>query len=421
VVVPYRQAALGIKTGGRVTEISVTSGSAVTQGQPLAKVDARDLEQRMKESEARLRSAQASLAKARAGARPQEIAALEAAIAIAEAGVASAGDAVRVAEGNLAATQAEVKSAEGAVEAAQGSAAAAQAAQASAQAALDKILAGPTRLQLQIAQKELERTQNDLYSLQSQRDASRNVLEGQLGAGQSLVDIARLRLEELKGGARPEDVAGAKAQVAQAQAGVQTARGQLAQSQAGVVQAAAAVRTAEAQVAQAKSQVKSAEAQVSQARARLDEAKAGSRTEDVAVAEAAVAQAEAALSGDRSALEETTLRAPFAGTVGEVLLEVGETAAPGAPIVRVGDLTRLRVQTEDLGETDVSQVRAGQEAIVTVDALPGKRLNATVARVSPSAADRRGDKVYPVLLDIDPAQGNDLRWGMSAFVEIKVR
>ena len=44
VVVPYRQAALGIKTGGRVTEISVTSGSAVTQGQPLAKVDARDLE-----------------------------------------------------------------------------------------------------------------------------------------------------------------------------------------------------------------------------------------------------------------------------------------------------------------------------------------------------------------------------------------
>lgn len=39
-------------------------------------------------------------------------------------------------------------------------------------------------------------------------DASRNILAGQIGAGESRVDIARLGLEELKAGPRCEDVAG---------------------------------------------------------------------------------------------------------------------------------------------------------------------------------------------------------------------
>ncbi|MCU0500475.1 MAG: hypothetical protein MUC51_01700 [Anaerolineae bacterium] len=39
-------------------------------------------------------------------------------------------------------------------------------------------------------------------------DASRNVLAGQIGVEESRVDIARLRLEELKAGPRREDVAG---------------------------------------------------------------------------------------------------------------------------------------------------------------------------------------------------------------------
>lgn len=421
VVVPYREAALGIKAGGRVMELYVTAGDTVAEGQPLARVDTRDLEQQVRQTEAALRSVEAGLAKVKAGARPEEIAIAQTAVAIADAGVKSAEEAVTVTESTLAAARADAQAVASAVDIARGSLAAAQAVQNSAQAALNKLLAGPTQVQIRIAEKELERAQNELYALQTQRDVTRNVAEGQLSAAQAVVDIARLQLDELRAGSRAEDVAGARAQLAQAVAGVQVANGQLAQAEARVIQAAANVRIAEAQVAQVKAQLEGSRAQADQARAQLDQTRAGARPEDIAAAEAAVAQAEATLGAARNALEDATLRAPFAGVIGAVLIEAGELAAPSAPIMRLGDLTRLRVRTDDLGEIDIGLVRLGQEVVVTVDAMTGTRINGTVVRIAPAAEDRRGDKVYPVLIDIDPAAGANLRWGMSAFVEIQVR
>ena len=349
VVVPYKEARLSFKVVGRVQKVLVSEGQAVTAGQELARLETRDLEQAVRQAEAGLKSAQAQLAKAKAGARPEEVALAEAAVAIAQ--------------GNLAAAQATLSS---------------------AQANLDKLLAGPTAQDVQIAEKQVELAKNELWGLQKQRDVSWGVLDGQVGAAWSRVEIAQLQLDKLKAGARAEDMAMARAQVAQAQAGVQTA-----------------------------------EAQVKQAQAQLALVKAGSRAEDIAVAEAAVAQAEATLAAARNALEDAVLKSPFASTVGAVLVNEGELASLQVPVLRLGDLTRLQVQTEDLSEVDVSRVKVDQEVSITVDALEGKIFQGKVARVAPVAIDRRGDKVYTVTLDLDVGPEAGLRWGMSAFVQIK--
>jgi HlyD family secretion protein len=350
VVVPYKEAKLSFQAAGRVQQMLVSEGQAVTAGQELAKLETRDLEQAVRQAEAGLKSAQAQLAKAKAGARPEEVASAEAAVAIAQ--------------GNLAAAQATLSS---------------------AQANLDKLLASPTERDVQIAEKQVELAKNQLWGLQKQRDVTWGVLDGQVAAAESQVAIAQLQLEKLKAGAQAEDIAMARAQVAQAQAGVQTA-----------------------------------EAQVKQAQAQLDLVKAGSRAEDIAVAEAAVAQAEATLAEAQNALEDAVLTAPFGGTIGAILINEGEWASPQVPVIDLGDLTRLRIQTEDLSEVDVSRVKVGQEVTITVDALEGKVFQGKVVRIAPVATDRRGDKVYTVTLDLDAGPETGLRWGMSAFVEIKV-
>jgi len=394
VVVPCKEADLSFKAVGRVQKILVSEGEMVIAGQELARLETRDLEQAVRQAEAGLKSAQAQLAKAKAGARPEEVAAAEAAVTIAQADVRTAEIAVEIAQGNLVAAQATLRS---------------------AQASLNKLLAGPTERDLQIAEKEVELAKNQLWGLQGQRDAIGGAMDnfssggtqaeyeaakGQVAAAETRVEIAQLQLEKLKAGARAEDVAIARAQVAQAQAGVQIA---------------------EAQLAQAEAQVERAKAQLMQAQAQLDLVKAGSRIEDIAVAEAAVAQAEAALAEAKNALDDAVLKAPFDGTVGAILIDEGELVSPQIPVIRLGDLTRLRVQTEDLSEVDVNRVGVGQDAMVTVDALEGETFKAKVVRIAPVATDRRGDKVYTVILDLGVGPESGLRWGMSAFVEIKVR
>jgi multidrug resistance efflux pump len=57
----------------------------------------------------------------------------------------------------------------------------------------------------------------------------------------------------------------------------------------------------------------------------------GPRSEDIAVAEAQVQQAQTALEGARIALEKTVLVAPLVSTVGAVMVEEGETVMAGTP------------------------------------------------------------------------------------------
>jgi HlyD family secretion protein len=162
-----------------------------------------------------------------------------------------------------------------------------------------------------------------------------------------------------------------------------------------------------------------AEANLRSSQAQLDQLLAGPREQEIAAAEADVAAATAALQQALVTLADTELRAPFAGTVAELTINVGEQVSPNAPVARLADLSTWQVETEDLTELDVVGVNPSTPVSVTFDAIPDLEIGGTVRYVKPLGVDNRGDIVYTVV--IEPAQQDQrLLWNMTAVVELGV-
>ena len=196
----------------------------------------------------------------------------------------------------------------------------------------------------------------------------------------------------------------------------------------GAVAAAAAQRdAAQAQLdlllagAQAE-QIAVAETGVAQAQAAVTEAELALAQAETAVtqAEAGVEQAQAAVDLAQDALDRMTLTAPFAGTVGDVAVELGELVAPGAPVITLADFSGWQVKTTDLTELDVVAVAKGLPVKISVDALPGETLHGVVTDIAATASVVRGDVTYVVTIDLDDRPDLPLRWGMTVFVNIDV-
>ena len=122
----------------------------------------------------------------------------------------------------------------------------------------------------------------------------------------------------------------------------------------------------------------------------------------------------------KAALDKIQLKAPFAGTVGSIMVREGEMLVPGQPVLTVGDLTGLRVETTDLSEVDVARVTVGQPVNVTFDAVKGKTLSGKVARIAPMSNQGQGGVNYTVIVELDQLDPA-LRWGMTAFADIEVK
>ncbi|MBI5564398.1 MAG: efflux RND transporter periplasmic adaptor subunit [Chloroflexi bacterium] len=174
------------------------------------------------------------------------------------------------------------------------------------------------------------------------------------------------------------------------------------------------------QVQAAQSNVAAATAQRDLAQARLDQVKAGATTAQIDVAQAGVAQAQAAVDAANAALSEATLIAPFDGAIAQISVEAGQVVGPGSPIVSLADLNSWEVETDDLSEVDIVNVRIDQTVALTLDALPEVKLNGTVIAITPKAQTKRGDVTYTVKVRVNEADAR-LKWGMTAQVEIKTK
>jgi len=407
-LLPARWASLGFEAGGRLGELRVEEGQEVAAGELLALVDAPDLEHGVAQARAALALAQAQLAQVKAGARPGEIAAAEAQVQSAEAALAGAQAAVSTAQANLEAAQAAAPSAE-----------AAQAALAAAEAELARLLAGPRQEAIAVAEAQVQQAATELAFAQSQFDRlswvggeAAEQVRHQRDAAAAAHNTAQAQLNLAQAQATKEEIAIAEAAVA-------TARAQLAQAKGGDEATEAQVTSAEAGVEAAQAQVANAEAGVAQAKAQLDLLRAGATPEEIAVAQAQVDQAQAALAQAEGALDKARLHAPFAGTVGQVWVREGELVAPGRPVIILGDLSHLRVETTDLRETDVAKVAVGQTVEVTFDALPGEVWQGTVTRIAPMSTVEQGSTNYTAIVELERVDPR-LRWGMTAFVNIEV-
>lgn len=139
----------------------------------------------------------------------------------------------------------------------------------------------------------------------------------------------------------------------------------------------------------------------------------------IEVAQNEVDRAQALVDSAKAILNaQAHLTAPFAGTVVSVDIFPAETVSPGEVVTVIGDLSGYRIETTDLSERDVPDVKIGQVVNVFVEAL-GQDFIGKVAEVSQISATLGGDVVYKVTIDFDQ-QPKGLLWGMSADVEILV-
>jgi RND family efflux transporter MFP subunit len=124
----------------------------------------------------------------------------------------------------------------------------------------------------------------------------------------------------------------------------------------------------------------------------------------IATQRAAIAGAEVA----RKALDDATLRAPFAGIVSGRAAQVGERVAIDTKIMELVDLSQLEVEVP-LSPSESMDVRVGQVASLQVEDRQ-ETVSAKVKRISPSA--QIGSRSVLIYLALDKAEG--LRHGLFA-------
>ena len=167
----------------------------------------------------------------------------------------------------------------------------------------------------------------------------------------------------------------------------------------------ASVRQAEANLLAAQIQVKY------QKRLGVDEV-------HIQTAEAEVERAQALLDSANAALTtQSTLLAPFDGTIVSVDISPAETVTPGQVVIVLGDLSNYQIETTDLSERDVIRVQIGQPAKVSIEAL-NEEFSGKVIDVDRVSSTLGGDVVYTVTIELD-TQPQGLLWGMSADVQIE--
>ncbi len=283
--VEARNIRVGSKVGGRIDKVLVREGDSVEAGQVLITFDDKELQAALSESHA------ASL-KAERGFRSEEIAEARASAAQAKAEYDQRKNGYRVEDVD------------------------------SARADLDRAAADETRAHLDF-QRYDALAKKDLVSKQ-QLDSAEANWKMALAQKQS----AEQKLDQLKRGYRPEEIA-------------------------------------------------AAEARYHQTQATLEKFERGNRPEDIAAARATLAM-------DEARFRERQVLAPTAATVEVLDVRPGDLIAPNTPIATLLERDQIYVRVY-VPETEYGHIQVGQKADIHVDSFPKEVFHGTVEQINQQA------------------------------------
>jgi len=217
----------------------------------------------------------------------------------------------------------------------------------------------------------------------------------------------------------------ARANVAAAQATIETLTQQIAQQSLTVEQARQQVASDQAALVYSQQdfqrytdlertgygtvqRAQQVQSDVVQKRAKLDSDKVGiaSAEKQISVLQAQLDQARAAFAQQRANehqaelnLSYTTITAPFDGTIGVRTLQIGQYVQPGTQLMAVVPLHAVYI-TANYMETQLTHVRPGQPVAIAVDTFPGTVVHGHVESVAPASGQQFA------LLPPDNATGN---------------
>ncbi|ABU56630.1 HlyD family secretion protein [Roseiflexus castenholzii] len=440
IVAPVSHVDLRFAMPGTVREVLVREGDMVRAGDPLARLDTDELETRIAQARANLSAAQAHYELLMSAATPVDIQRAQAELTRAQARLREVSNAVTshtraAAQSRLDAARAALARLEAGPDPADVRALRAELRQAEAdlQATRDRLSLEKTTLRLQMEQAAnlLRERQTEYARIRDENQARSEPLTSDqrtrevtarlamdnaekaleqarvaydaavqaertgIAATEARVDAIRARLERLLAGPAPDQLAAARAAVAQAEEDLARLQGE---------QRAAAIEAAQADVAIAE--------------AELERLLAGARPAEAAMARARVEEAQATLEQAERALERAILRAPIAGIVAALNVKAGEIADPQIVAVRLADVRGWRIETTNLSELSVTRLHEGAPAIIRFNSLPDLEISGKVSGIRPLGTGREGDAtLYTVIITPDHIDAR-LRWNMTAQVQI---
>lgn len=214
-------------------------------------------------------------------------------------------------------------------------------------------------------------------------------LQNQLALARAEWEVARAKLAELVEGPRRQEIERAAADVSERQAAV-------ALRTATHERMALAARTdsiAPQEVDVAAFMLQAARAQLVQAEQTLDELAAGVRPEQIAAQQATVHAAQARLDQLAIQLSETTIRAPFSGSIQARFVTEGELLKPGQPILSIVETDRIEAHVglpPAVASELTSHLRTHSEEMRIQVIVGGRALVASLRQTAPALDDVTG-------------------------------
>ncbi|MCX7589338.1 MAG: HlyD family efflux transporter periplasmic adaptor subunit [Patescibacteria group bacterium] len=135
---------------------------------------------------------------------------------------------------------------------------------------------------------------------------------------------------------------------------------------------------------------------------------------DIKAQELNVLAKQNALNDAKEKLADYYIRAPFSGIVTNINVKVGDTISGG---VLASLITEDKIAEISLNEIDAAQVKVGQNAILTFDALPDVSLNGRVLEISTIGTESQGVVSYNVKINFEDKNDN-VKPGMSVTAKI---
>ncbi len=350
---PEAEISLSFDTAGRVTQVLVTEGQSVRQGQLLAELDVNAYLLSRDEALVTQKIAQAQLSKLLEPAEPGEINLARARISVAQASIAAA-------QANLNTRQVEY----------------------------EELIKGISA-------------------------SDRAALQAEYAQAQSGVDEARANVEMIDssfGRVDEDELKAAEARLAQAINAASAAQARL--TSALDPPTPAEIAAAQHQIAQGEESLRQANATLIEYQNQLADLQEGADVEDIDIARSELEKARISYELALLNIENAQLLAPRDGVISSVNVRVGELFSGNATAMVLADLQSYHM-TVQVDEIDVRQVQVGQGVSLIMDALPDDNLSGKVTSISPTANEVGSTITYEVEIVPDPTDA-PLREGMSA-------
>jgi HlyD family secretion protein len=246
-------------------------------------------------------------------------------------------------------------------------------------------------------------------------EMDRSDLEGRLEEVEGTIAQAKARLDRLREGTRTEQVGQAQARLESLKVGLTLSQSRYKRNQ-GLFETGAISQDA---LDAARVAYEQAQAQVRESSKNLEELKRGPRRQEISEAQAQVQQAQGQRTVIQSQLNDTILRAPFAGVVTQRYASEGAIVTPTTTASTTASATSSSIVTlagtlevlADVPEAEIGAVLPEQKVEVRSEAFPDRVFPGVVRLISPEAVVVQNVTSFQVRVRLLPQ--DKLRSGMN--------